>query len=514
MTGGFLQLASYGAQDFYLTGNPQISFFKTVYRRYTNFSMDFYRINPENNIGLSEDSTVTYKFKIDRNGDLISNIFLVFTLPNIFSTSDSEFRWIENIGSRIIEKVSIFVGGNIIDQHYGEWFDIWSELTMNNAKKENYNELIGNLYEMYNPKLSSKLTQYPSRTKNNNIPSILSRTIRLPLIFWFNRNPSLALPLVAIQYYPVEIHVEFRPINDLFTVRDIFKVGTNFGSRQKVVGGVTRNSYLDRIKPVKNNTDYIANNGLQNFVKSPEEITLDANNNITNFFIDPYLDVNYIFLDNEEMNKFAKSEHKYLIEQVTRVSKPEQLGNISIDLKLHHPVGYLVIVPKRSDVKDRNDWSNFSNWVTKGFPWDSTNEFFEPYFDDAQAKEIIDDNNYAIKGEENIIKNLSLTLNGVERFRSNDSSFYNVTQPFCFAESKPRNGILFYSFSLDPFNYQPSGSCNMSRFNDIKLNIETTSAPIVEGSNVPLYKFDIDVYAVNYNIFRIVSGTGNLEFSN
>ena len=210
MTGGFLQLVSYGSQDFYLTGNPQISYFKTVYRRYTNFSMDFYRINPENNLGLSETSTTTYKFKVDRNGDLISQIYLVFTLPNIFSDNDSQFRWIRNIGSSAVESVSVFLGGNLIDKNYGEWFDIWQELTLPQSKKQIYNELIGNVPEMYNPELSPRFTSYPNQSKNNEIPSIKSRTIRLPLIFWFNRNPSLALPLVALQYYPVEIQVEFK----------------------------------------------------------------------------------------------------------------------------------------------------------------------------------------------------------------------------------------------------------------------------------------------------------------
>lgn len=509
MTGGFLQLVSYGSQDFYLTGNPQISFFKTVYRRYTNFSMDFYRINPENNLGLSETSTTTYKFKVERNGDLISQIFLVFTLPNIFSDNDSQFRWIRNIGSSAVESVSVFLGGNLIDKNYGEWFDIWQELTLPHSKKQIYNELIGNIPEIYNPELSPRFTSYPNQSKNNKIPSIKSRTIRLPLIFWFNRNPSLALPLVALQYYPVEIHVEFKSMNDLYTVRDLYNSGTTFGGRNVN----NRNSYHLRIKPIQNNTDYLSNNGLQNFIKNTE-IILDENNRIINFFIEPYLDINYIFLENEEMNKFAKSEHKYLIEQVSKTSFKNILGNATLDLKLHHPTSFIVIVPKRTDSDDRNDWNNYTNWITPGVPWNSFNEFFEPYYDDAQAKEVIGDSNYAIKGDENIIKNLSLTLNGVERFTNKDNDFYNFAQALGYDGNISKRGILFYSFSLNPFDYQPSGSCNMSRFNDIKLIVETTDAPIPTGQIDHLYKFNIDVYAVNYNVLRITGGMGNLEFSN
>jgi hypothetical protein len=507
MTGGFLQLVSYGAQDFYLTGNPQISFFKAVYRRYTNFSMDYYRINPENNIGLSETSTTTYKFKIERNGDLISNIFLVFKLPEIFSSNKTNFRWIKNLGSSAIEQVSIFIGGNLIDKNYGDWFFIWQELTLPVSKRLTYDRLIGNIFEMNDPELSPRFTSYPSKTKSDIIPSIQARTIRLPLIFWFNRNPSMALPLVSLQYYPVEIQVEFRPITDLYTVIDRFTGGT-------INAENGRNSFNLRIKPTKdNNLAYLNTNGLQNFVDDSTLIT-NLNGEIVSFNIDPHLEINYIFLDKEEMNKFAKSEHKYLIEQVTRKRFKDVLGTVTLDLKLHHPVSCLVVVPRRSDHEDRNDWNNFTNWITKGTPWNSFNEFFEPFFDDAQAKEIIGNSNYDIKGSENIIKSLSLKLNGVERFSDKDSDFYNLAQSYNYAKNTPSTGILFYSFSLDPFDYQPSGSCNMSRFNDIKLSIETTPTPIVTGQTKNLYDYVIDVYAINYNILSITGGQGNLEFSN
>jgi hypothetical protein len=507
MTGGFLQLVSYGAQDFYLTGNPQISFFKAVYRRYTNFSMDYYRINPENNIGISETTTTTYKFKIDRNGDLISNIFLVFTLPEIFSSNNTNFRWVENLGSSSVEQVSIFIGGNLIDQHYGDWFYIWHELTLPLSRRSAYNQLIGNVPEMYNPELSPRFTTYPNKSKDNNIPSIQSRIVRLPLIFWFNRNPSMALPLVSLQYYPVEIQVEFKPITDLYTIVDKFSDGTLIEETNNI------NSFNSRIKANKNQTSYLKSNGINNFVKDTSIVT-DTAGNIISFNIDPHLEINYIFLDKEEMNKFAKSEHKYLIEQVTRKRFKDVLGNVTLDLKLHHPVSCLIIIPRRSDHEDRNEWNNYTNWITRGTPWNSYNEFFEPFFNDENAKEVIGNSNYDIKGNENIIKSLSLKLNGVERFSEKDSDFYNLAQSYNYAKNTPSRGILFYSFSLDPFDYQPSGSCNMSRFNDIKLSIKTTDTPIVAGQTKNLYDYVVDVYAINYNVLRITGGQGNLEFSN
>ena len=109
---------------------------------------------------------------------------------------------------------------------------------------------------------------------------------------------------------------------------------------------------------------------------------------------------------------------------------------------------------------------------------------------------------------------MSLKLNGVERFTEKDSDFYNLAQSYNFAKNTPSKGILFYSFSLDPFDYQPSGSCNMSRFNDIKLSIETTDTPIPEGQTKNLFNYIIDVFAINYNVLRVTGGQGNLEFSN
>ena len=239
MPGGLIQLKAYGAQDYNLTGNPQISFFKTVYRRYTNFAMEYYTLFPEVNLALSDTSTTVYNFDIKRNGDLVNNIYFNFTLPDIYSDANKNFRWIKNIGTSIIHKVSIYIGGSLIDENYGEWFNIWNELTLDNGKKQ-YNEMIGNVPELYNPELDKgNAFSYPNKNKNGDtIPSIKGRIIRVPLIFWFNTNSSLALPLIALQYNPVSITVELRKITDLYTVIDI---NTN------------SESYSKRIKP--DNTD-------------------------------------------------------------------------------------------------------------------------------------------------------------------------------------------------------------------------------------------------------------------
>lgn len=505
MPGGLLQIAAYGAQDFYLTGNPQISFFKTVYRRYTNFAMEVYRLNPEGNLGLSETDITTYTFDIKRNGDLISDIYFVFTLPPIFSDSGTQFRWIKNIGQNIINKVSIFIGGSLIDETYGEWMDIWNELTLEEGKKKQMNEMLGNVEELYDPaNAPGRGGYYPnSNFSDSVIPSIKSRKIRVPLIFWFNRNASLALPLVALQYHPVQINVEIRRIEDLYTVVNIDTDSEKFGTI---------------IKPSKNINNYNLKYSLVNFVDDDTIKTGDgANRTLKNFTIDPYLDINYIFLDSEEMKMFAQSEHRYLIQQVRQNNFKGIVGSSTLQLLTHHPTSYFVIVTKRDDIEKRNDWNNYTNWIDENIPPYTagfTNLYYEPYKNDILAKERADENNYIYRSTYNILKTINLKLNGTERFSEQEPEFFNRTLPSRYAKRIPKNGILFYNFSVNPFEYQPSGSCNFSRFNSIEFFIETQDVPIPTVLNEYAYKYDINIYTVNYNILRITSGMGSLEFSN
>lgn len=528
MPGGYIQLAAYGSQDFYLTANPQISFFKTVYRRYTHFSMDYYRLNPEGNIGLNDQETITYNFKIDRNADLIHDIFFTFTLPDIYSNDDTEFRWIKNIGYNIIDKVSIYIGGSVIDEHYGEWFQIWNELTTPNDKKELLNKMIGNIPELYDPpNAPGNHGIYPNsnlqtgRTALNAAPSILGRKIRVPLIFWFNRNPSLAIPLIALQYDPVQINITCRKITDLYTVKDIISTSKSYGS---IIKPETTNEYYNRYY------------GIQNFVNRPEMFSgVIGNKQLINFAIDPYLDINYIYLETKEMKNFAQTEHKYLIEQVRQSSYKGIVGSQTLDLQIHHPTSIMIIVCKRSDVEDRNDWNNYTNWVLEETPPLSLG-FENPYYNKYERDFIKDGNkyqanvnkiawervnevNYNLKKDKNCLKSISLNLNGVDRFSTQDPEFFNYQQAFSFSKTGPKEGIYPYSFSIDPFKFQPSGSCNMSRFNKIELNVETQEVPIpsesIEGEKLEnLYKYDINVYTIHYNILRVVSGMGNVEFTN
>ena len=189
MGGGLMQLVAYGAQDVYLTSDPQITFFKAIYRRHTNFSIESIAQVFNGTAGFGRKATVT----VSRNGDLITNAILEVKLPAL----TDNWKWVNNVGHRLIDEVELEIGGQRIDRHYGEWLDIWSELSMSHEKKEMFD--------------SSMIGRYAASGSTDG----KAKTLYIPLQFFFNRNQGLALPLIALQYHEVKINFTFRPLSEL-----------------------------------------------------------------------------------------------------------------------------------------------------------------------------------------------------------------------------------------------------------------------------------------------------------
>ena len=183
MGGGLMQLVAYGAQDIYLTGNPQITFFKVVYRRHTNFSMEAI----EQTFSGSPDFGRKVYCTISRNGDLIHRVYLQVKLPAVTAATGSYHRWVNYVGHALIKNVEIEIGGQRIDKHYGDWLHIWNELSQTAGKQQGYQNMVGNVDKLYRPVGAGKSTP--------------ATTLFIPLQFWFCRNPGLALPLIALQYH-------------------------------------------------------------------------------------------------------------------------------------------------------------------------------------------------------------------------------------------------------------------------------------------------------------------------
>ena len=396
MGGGLLQLVAYGAQDVYLTGNPQITFFKVVYRRHTNFALESIQQTFNGSVGWGNRVTAT----ISRNGDLISRSYLEM------STSGST-GLAPMVGLRAVKYVELEIGGQKIDKHYGEWMYIWNELSMPVGKKQAYYNMVGG----------------PGGT------SAAVGTMYVPLEFWFCRNVGLALPLIGLQYHEVKVNIQFA---------DASEVASTAGS-------------------------------------------LSAS-----------LWVDYVYLDTDERRKFAQSSHEYLIEQLQFTGKEQ--ANRKLKLNFNHPVKELVWVAEGAS-RDVNNWFNYTN--NKDVVTASTDKKYSTLANLVGPA----------GAEANLITKAKLTLNGNDRFAQRDGMYFSMVQPFQHHENVPNNvGINVYSFALKPEEHQPSGTLNMSRIDSATLDLEYDTS----GDAADM----VSVYAVNYNVLRILSGMGGIAYSN
>ena len=459
--GGLMQLVAYGAQDIYLTGNPQITFFKVVYRRHTNFAMEAIEQTFNGSANFGKKVTCT----ISRNGDLIHRIYLQATLPSVKlesgDGSGAQFRWLNWVGHNLINNVELEIGGQKIDKHYGDWLHIWNELTQEAGKQAGYADMVGNV-----PQLVNLLTQGGEDCDNDctsgepNASSEVLKcspeyTLYIPLQFWFCRNPGLALPLIALQYHEVKINLEFETLNNL-----CWDMTTGSGHTVR---------------------DRVSQSGL----------------------VSASLYVDYIYLDTDERRRFAQVSHEYLIEQLQFTGGESVTSSANkIRLNFNHPCKELVWVVQRDSYVSCDD-----NVVG---PWKGQQPFNYSDFWDRAVLE----SGYSVTRVEGLAgKNPVVTalvqLNGHDRFSVRDGRYFNLVQPFQHHTNIPAVGINVYSFALKPEDHQPSGTCNFSRIDNATL-ILTLSNNTVSAS----LSAQVRVYATNYNVLRIMSGMGGLAYSN
>lgn len=483
MTAGALIALQYGNVDrmAFLTLNPQLTHFKSVYKKHTNFATQYITEQPTGDTVLQWDIEKTITFQIPRNGDAMRDIYLTLELPDIYSDSNHQFQWIQRIGEYIVKSVSIQMDTATIDTHYSEWFHANAELSLDQGKKQGYYRMIGFTPELYDPANSAGNNGvYPA---NPNYPSIVGKKIYLPLAFWFNKYSSMCFPLIAIQKTNVYITFNFRRLQELYTVIDI--EGSGY-----------------RTKP------YRTQHFIGNFLTP-------SNTNTKTLDINAKLEVNYFFFDNEERKRFALQSHDYLINQVQLLQKTITTSNqVQIDLRnINKPITQLVFMVRRTDMEDVNQWSNYTNWNVPNIP-----PYSVGYMNPNGTPLTINPTNLQYYKSNNLLKSALLRLmtqeitTGINRnndtgtfIDGKDNVFFNLMQNFNSNRNMPDEGIYTYSFALDNTSLQPTGSVNFSTINnkDILLNL-TQIAPV--GYNGSLYNYNIYVFAVNYDILKILGG--------
>jgi hypothetical protein len=490
MTVGALIQLQYGNVDrmAFLTLNPQLTHFKSVYKKHTNFSIEYITNLPlsANSPTLSWDTDATISFKVPRDGDAIRDIYFTFELPDIYSNSNYQFQWIKRIGEYIVKDVSIQIdSGQSIDKHYSEYLHAYSELNYDEGKKKGYYKMIGNVVEMYDPaNAAGNGGIYPSTAY---APSIIGRKVYLPLAFWFNKWSSMCFPLIAIQKSVVYINFTLRRLRELYTVVD-------FGGSGYRVKPATSNHYIGK---------FLANS-------TPSINSLDIN---------PQLEINNIYLDDEERKRFALSSHEYLITQVQYLRDTYNTSiNTIIDLKnINKPVKELIFMIRRSDMEDVNDWTNYTNWNV-----DSVPPYSVGYVNPVGSPLTINMNTIGYYKTSNLLKSATLRIEGNRitdgyvlnndsttsaRLEGKDSVFYNLVQNFNSNSNVPSSeGIYTYSFSLDNSSLQPIGSVNMSSIANKDILMNLTAINPNGGYNGAQYNYTIYTFAVNYDVLKVMGG--------
>ena len=501
-----MHLASYGIEDIFLTGEPQITYFKIVYRRHTNFSVEEIR---QNFIQLTDFGTKVTA-PLSRNGDLAKEITLIATLPRITEFTDgiSKAAWVRNIGYRLIKSISIEINGRTISKHYGEWMFLFNELF--NPQNDKINKMTGNIPELYNFTSSKE-----------------SYKLYVPLQFWFNRNSGSALPLVSLLYSDIKINFEVNtldyclritPTHYLKCDADIvnFKEGEYI---TQTIDGINYtgiflsydilNRYMyyyliskDNFNSVPygtstyNKDKYLITGQDTKFTVYPytqqEVVNIYSNstfklitpqsyqeNNLTNLHLgDTYLLVNYVYLDDEERIKFAQAKQDYIIEQVHFTENNEITGpNVSIQLNVDNPCFMAVWVLQQEYLYNAKEYDNYTN-----------------------------NYDYNSRNKKNLITEETILLNDKERLSLRNSNYFDLVQKHQYKLNGTNTGINMFSFSLNPFNTQPSGSCNMSKMEKVYLKIKTD--PILSTFNFGICR----MYQCCYNILRIANGFGGVIF--
>ena len=564
--------------DKYIIGNPQITFFKSVFRRYTNFAIDSRAIPFIGGINFGQESHATIP---GQGGDLLYKLYLQITLPKITCKMSSEteftaFRWLNWIGHRIIDHIKLIIDGQEIDNHKGEWLHIWNELSQKVGHREAYAEMVGNV-----PKLTQIVT---AKGDSNSEPITLmdEHTIYIPLQFWFCKNPGLSIPLIALKNSHITMDIQFRELADLIWASS------------------------------ETNTNIREHSG-------PESITHDP--------LKAQIFADFIYLDDEHQRRFKNTNHDYLIEKV-QINTGEQFekkntSTITHNLTFTNPVKELIWVLQPINLLDkdycqsrggcqpfnytdaydykgfsgtpqpstgagmaggRNNYNMFyslpgvqlpfikdtyepkftnkpldSNGIytdnfsgtkskvpktntqtlkTSGFDYISQyhttninatepniNNYSDKNIDDylgvsgaTQVDDVGDGHGHGIWSSsgnqlellhsgKNIVKDANITLNSVTRIDKRDGFYFNTIQPYQYHTNTPSIGINVYSFSLEPENTQPTGTCNFTHIDNASLNITVSDNSLINSGLI------LRVYALSYNILQIKDNKAYLSYS-
>ena len=516
--GGLLSLVCYGSQNVLLSGNPDMTYFYKTFKKYTHFSTETTSKLMDGPTDYPYASSVQLRTRVDRVGDLLSDMYFSYQVPAIFSKyrnintqtgplTQQEFKWVRALGAAAIQSVSITVGPNKVQEFTGEYLMAKALIDYPKDKFEKWQVLVGDTPELTDPArgLYGNVTatggEYPTvypdfrNTTQTNAPSIPSYTVYVPLPFWFTEEGQ-ALPLIALQYYTVDVTITLNPSTSLYTTLDI--------SGHRMAPGYRVLSSQDSIQ---RNVPFFAN-------------TSDADTQIRNFFTDinttvpalntwpcsPTLHSTYVFLPDKERKLFATTPLVYLTRQVTPVVFPEILSNQTLNLDIHNPITRLIFVPRRNDtLLYRNNTMNFTNW----WNWPSRPKIDTQVPTDSSFIETANATGLLVpQGQKDILQYLRILVDGNEIQELKPISFFKDLTPYRYLAGGANRDIPVYSFELHSPNAQPSGSINSSRIRNFDIDLQVY--PLPSNTN---YIYMVTVYVESLNFFLVESGMGDNKYA-
>jgi hypothetical protein len=540
MGGGLMQLVAYGAQDVYLTGSPQITFFKIIYRRHTNFSVEPI---PQTFTGNS-DFGRTVTCTINRNGDLITNMYTMINLRTVTASANGDkWGYVRRLGLAIVQHYKIEIGGSKIDEQYGDWLNIWWELSHKVGQERGFARMVGDVPELTTIDASEK-------------PAY---TLYVPLQFWFNRHNGLALPLIALQYHDVRVTIDFRQASQCVNIATgSDEPSVSMAEASLIIDYV----YLDseeRKRFAQASHEYLIEQlqftGSETLTSTNNKYRLNFNHPCKFLVWAPHLEkyatrTEFVVYGQDweaARERFAK--HLWLS---TRDGLQGEAGawaivtdTSSTNNEIISPVGHLgneTLVKAQlvfSSYMDSGSTESVSienvvileNNLTMYHmsldvaslvaEFSDNSDSMEAYLNSVSVT-VQDHFNYGnyLDATNNPVSSAKLQLNGSDRFQERDGYYFNYVQPFQHFSNTPADGVNVYSFALKPEDHQPSGTCNFSRIDNatlqVKLGLDNQPADNTYSTNFIGANSNslLNIYAFNYNVLRVMSGMAGTAYSN
>lgn len=512
--GGVLVLVSYGSQNVLLSGNPQMTYYYKIFKRYSHFSMENVTITMDGPNQLVFDQTIQLRAKIQRVGDLLSDIYFSFQIPDIYSAylptrgpHQSEFQWARYLGAALINKAEFRVGGQKIQEFDGTYLMAKAMLEYDTDAFQKWQILVGDVPTLNNPALGAYAggvtqTGYPNVVQDPtqvaagapqlNRQSILGQDIHVPLNFWFTDATSQALPLIGIQYQDCEVYLTLNPINTLYTVQDIsgFRVAPGY-----VMATPTANinnnipEYFKTTSPQDNINNFLVDIGY----------TTPA---LNTWFLNPRLQCTFVYLAGDERNVFATKPLSYVLPQVMYIPNDGIIQRTTFDIDLHNPLTRLIMIPRRSDWIYRNDISNFTNWYTYPFAPFNLTTSAAPGLSGLMSGRLI------LNSQKDIIRALRILCDGNEIQEEKPVDFFTKINPFRYTSGFTQAELPFYTWALTSSKTQPSGSLNASRVRNLQIEVDFWPLPVNTT-----YTYSLGMYAESINFFVVASGNGGLKYA-